>query len=145
MIDFKNINIAELLPHSGDMVLLDRIIEANEISLIAELQVRDDGLFGNDKIVPAWVGIEYMAQTAAAYAGLMAKQHGEPIKLGFLLGTRRYHSNVSTFAVGTRLTVRVEKIIQDEALSMFSCHLYGEGINVQANLSTYQPPNGNQQ
>jgi predicted hotdog family 3-hydroxylacyl-ACP dehydratase len=145
MIDFKRLNVADLLPHSGEMVLLDRIIEADETSLIAELQVRDDGLFGNDKTVPAWVGIEYMAQSVAAYAGLMATQQGEPIKLGFLLGTRRYHSNVSTFAVGTRLTVRVEKIIQDESLGMFSCHLYGEGINVQANLSTYQPPNGNPQ
>jgi predicted hotdog family 3-hydroxylacyl-ACP dehydratase len=143
--NFQDFSLADLLPHSGEMILLDRILAADEDSLTAQLTVRGDALFSQDaNHVPAWVGIEYMAQTIAAYAGLMAKQQGDAIKLGFLLGTRRYHSNVSAFTVGTVLTVRVEKIIQDEALSMFSCHLYGEEINVQANLSTYQPPNGNQ-
>lgn len=143
--NFQNFSLAELLPHSGEMILLDTILAVDETSLMAQLTVRGDALFSHDNHhIPAWVGIEYMAQATATYAGLMAKQQDEAMKLGFLLGTRRYHSNVSSFKVGTVLTVRVKKITQDDALSMFNCHLYGEGIDVQANLSTYQPPNGNQ-
>lgn len=136
-------DVAALIPHSGVMVLLDHIIDYDTDVLTAELVVRDDGLLGGDESVPAWVGIEYMAQTVAAYAGVMAKQANEPVRLGFLLGARRYNSNVATFKVGSRLTVRVEKILQDDSLGVFDCRIQGEGVDVAANLNVYQPPLNN--
>ncbi|MFI3188554.1 3-hydroxylacyl-ACP dehydratase [Crenothrix sp. D3] len=132
-------DIAELIPHSGRMVLLDRIIDFDELSLSAELTVRNDGLLGDANSVPAYAGIEYMAQAIAAYAGIQAKQVGEPIKIGFLLGTRRYTSNVGSFAVGTMLTLQVTKIIQDDKLGVFDCKIHGAGIEITANLNVYQP------
>ena len=140
MIDFNKTDIAELIPHSGKMVLLDRVISCDNNSLSAAVVVRDDGLLGNDKTVPSWVGIEYMAQTVAAYAGVMAKRAGEPVKLGFLLGTRRYNSNVAEFKVGATLTVRVEKIIQNNTLGAFECLIQGVDVEVNANLNVYHPP-----
>ncbi len=122
------------------MVLLDRIVEFDGNTLTAEMVVRDDGLFGNGKAVPAWVGIEYMAQAVAAYAGIQSKLAGKPIKLGYLLGTRRYNSNVSSFAFGDSLTIHVKNIIQDDKLGVFDCSILGEGIEVTANLTVYQPP-----
>ena len=133
-------DIEELIPHSQRMVLLDRIVDFNERSLTAELTVRDDGLFGDGKTVAAYVGIEYMAQAIAAYAGIQSKQAGEAIKIGFLLGTRRYSSNVSCFTVGTMLTVQVKNIIQDEKLGVFDCKIYAKDIEITANLTVYQPP-----
>lgn len=138
LIDYSD--IAGLIPHTGSMVLLDRIIDFDEHSLSAELVVRDDGLLGNDKNVPAWAGIEYMAQAVAAYAGIMSKLAGEPVKLGFLLGTRRYTSNVASFDVGTVLTIQVKNIIQDDKLGVFDCKIHGIGIEISANLNVYQPP-----
>ena len=140
--DFRLIDctdIAGLIPHSGRMVLLDRIIGFDGHTLSAELVVRDDGLLGNDKTVPAWAGIEYMAQAVAAYAGIKSKRAGEPIKPGFLLGTRRYTSNVGSFDVGTTLTIQVKNIIQDDKLSVFDCKIHGAGIEISANLNVYQP------
>ncbi len=135
---------ADLIPHSGSMVLLDRIIGFDDRGLTAELVVRGDALLGgDDNSVPAWVGIEYMAQTIAAYAGVTARQANEPIRLGFLLGTRRYSSNVAAFKVGAALTVRVERIIQDDGLGVFDCRIIGEGVEVTANLNVYQPPINN--
>jgi len=140
MIEINNTDIADLLPHSGNMVLLDRVIGFAENVLIAELRVRGDGLFGDDQAVPAWAGMEYMAQAVAAYAGVNAKRAGEPIKLGFLLGTRRYNSNVAEFKVGTLLTIRAELMFQDENLGVFECSIQGTGIEVSANLNVYQSP-----
>lgn len=137
LIDYTD--IAGLIPHSGRMILLDRIIDFDGHTLSVELVVRDDGLFGDDKIVPAWVGIEYMAQAVAAYAGIKSKLVGEPIKLGYLLGTRSYISNVASFAVGTALTIQVKNIIQDEKLGVFACKIRGGGIETDANLNVYQP------
>ena len=132
--------IAELIPHSGSMILLDKILEFDEHSLSAELVVRDDALLGNNKKVPAWVGIEYMAQTIAAYAGIQSKKLGKPINLGFLLGTRRYTSNIDSFDIGTVLTIKITRIINDDKLGVFDCKIYGSGIEVNANLNVYQPP-----
>jgi predicted hotdog family 3-hydroxylacyl-ACP dehydratase len=140
MMDFNNIDVAELLPHSGKMVLLDRMIECDDKLLSAELVVRNDGLLGNDKTVPAWAGIEYMAQAVAAYAGMMARRAGEPVKPGLLLGTRRYSSNVAEFKAGSTLTVRAEKIIQNDNMAAFECKIQGDGVEVSANLNVYQPP-----
>lgn len=140
MIDVDNADIKELMPHSGKMVLLDRVTGFDDNFLSAELAVRDDGLFGDHKTVPAWTGIEYMAQTVAAYAGMMARRAGEPIKLGFLLGTRRYRSNASEFRVGSLLTVRVDKVMQDGNLGVFNCRIDGAGVEAEAMLNVYQPP-----
>jgi predicted hotdog family 3-hydroxylacyl-ACP dehydratase len=131
--------IAELIPHTGSMILLDRVIAFDDNSLSAELVVRN-GLFGDGRTVPSWVGIEYMAQTIGAYAGMKARLAGEPIRLGFLLGTRRYSGNAAEFKVGTALTVHVEKIMQDDRLGAFECRILGEGIEISANLNVYQPP-----
>jgi predicted hotdog family 3-hydroxylacyl-ACP dehydratase len=132
--------IAELIPHSGSMILLDKILEFDEHSLSAELVVRDDALLGNNKKVPALVGIEYMAQTIAAYAGIQSKKLGEPINLGFLLGTRRYTSNIDSFDIGTVLTIKITRIINDDKLGVFDCKIYGTGIEINANLNVFQPP-----
>jgi predicted hotdog family 3-hydroxylacyl-ACP dehydratase len=135
------IDVAALIPHTGDMVLLDRIVEFDDPRLTAELVVRGDSLLGGDESsVPAWVGIEYMAQTIAAYAGMIAKQANLPIRLGFLLGTRRYCSNVAVFNVGTTLSIKIEKILHDENLGVFDCRILGDGVEVTANLNVYQPP-----
>ena len=134
-----DIEVAELLPHDGNMVLIDRVVDYDQESLVAEVEVRDDGLFGDGKTIPAWIGIEYMAQTVAAHGGMMCQLAGKPINLGFLLGTRRYTSNISDFTVGTQLTVKVKRIIEDQGLGVFSCHISGDGIDISAKLNVYQP------
>lgn len=133
-------DVAAFLPHSGKMVLLDKIIAFKEHRLIAETIVRNDGLFGDEDKTPSWVGIEYMAQAIAAYIGIHALLAGEPIKLGYLLGTRRYHSNMPAFPAASVLTVTIEKIIQDDKMGVFECRITGDGIEVNANLNVYQPP-----
>jgi len=72
--------------------------------------------FGDGNTVPALLGIEYMAQTIAAFGGIKRRLAGRPLDLGFLLGTRRYVCNVGTFAVGSVLTVSVKRLVEDQGL-----------------------------
>jgi len=134
-------SVEELLPQSGAMVLLDQIREVGEGFIVAELTVREDGLFSNDDSgVPAWVGIEYMAQTIAAYSGYWRKCRGKPVDLGFLLGTRQYESSVAAFSYGTRLRVRADKEIEAlNGMSVFDCAIEGEGIRAHAKLNVFLP------
>jgi predicted hotdog family 3-hydroxylacyl-ACP dehydratase len=131
--------VEELVPHAGKMMLLNRIIAFEPESMVAEVLVRGDGLIGDSRTVPAWAGIEYMAQTVAALGGMKRRLVGKPITLGFLLGTRRYECNVGEFAVGTILTVSVKRLIQDQGLGVFDCRIDAEGISASAKLNVYQP------
>jgi len=134
-----DINVAELVPHAENMLLLDKVIEYDEESLVAEVVVRGDGLFNEGDKVPVWVGIEYMAQTIAAHGGMMRVLAGEPIQLGFLLGTRRFNCNISSFTVGDKLTVSVNRLMEDQGLGVFNCHIKGDSIDISAKLNVYQP------
>ena len=67
MIDWP---VAELLPHAGDMILLDAVESFDADSITTHLRVKSTGLLNlSDGSLPAWAGIEIMAQTVAAFAG----------------------------------------------------------------------------
>lgn len=138
--------IATLLPQSHAMVLLDRIIEVGEDYVVVELSVRDDGLFSDsDHTVPAWVGLEYMAQAIAAYSGYHKKCQGEEIQLGFLLGTRQFQCSVDHFDCGALLKVRAEKIIEAaNDMSVFYCNIEGDNINASSTLNVLLPTDSKQ-
>jgi predicted hotdog family 3-hydroxylacyl-ACP dehydratase len=136
-------DIRSLVPHAGPMVLLDRVISADEDSLLAEVRIRSDSLFCNTDGVGAWVGIEYMAQAIGAWAGYTARLRGEPVKLGFVLGTRRYECSRPIFTLGSLLRVHVLRVFQDEnGLGSFECSIDSEeGRVATAIITVFQPPN----
>lgn len=133
--------VASLLPQSGRMVLIDRVVDAGEGHITVELTVRDDGLFsGPDRTVPAWVGLEFMAQAVAAYSGYQRKLRGQAIDLGFLLGTRHYQCSAGSFRCGTKLTVSAEKIIEAaNDMVVFDCRLEGDNIQASSKLNLLMP------
>ncbi|MCB1691033.1 MAG: hypothetical protein KDI33_21230 [Halioglobus sp.] len=138
MIDFPPIE--ELVPHAAPMLLLDRVIESGEDYLVAELTVRLDGMFDDEGFVPALVGIEYMAQSIAAFSGLRSRVAGEPAKLGFLLGTRRFESNVHIYTAGDILRVCVTQIVYgDSGMAAFECKVEGHEVLQTAILTVYEP------
>ena len=91
--------------------------------------------------LPAWIGVEIMAQSVAAFAGCHARQAGQPVELGFLLGTRSYQCNVEAFPAGADLRVRAHRSLQDDnGMGVFECHLEGPGIHAEARLNVFRPP-----
>ena len=139
-------NVEELIPHDGAMCLLDRVVEAGADFVETELRVRRDGLFDDGHSVPAWLGLEYMAQAAAAWAGLRARDDGTARQVGFLLGTRCFTTSVARLPCDTVLRVRARQLAASEqGLATFDCELFdcndngGDGIHQQAVLSVYRP------
>lgn len=135
------VDVRSLVPQAGPMVLLDRVISADEESACAEVTIRSNSMFSNGAGVGAWVGIEYMAQAIGAYAGYNARLRGEPVKMGFLLGSRRYECSRPIFAVGTVLRIYVRRVLQSEnGLGSFECRIDNEDEPLAtANLTVYQP------
>ena len=136
--------IKDLVPHSGTMLLLDQVVCADQDSLTALVTIGPASLFCDGGAVGAWVGIEYMAQAVAAHAGYCAWLRGDPVKVGFLLGSRRYKASCARFAVGTQLRVTVRRALQGESgLAAFECRIDGSEMAgpalASATITVYQP------
>lgn len=136
--------IENYVPHRGAMLLLDRLLEAGPEHAIAQVRVARDGAFLEDGKVPAWIGIEYMAQTVSAWAGFQARQKNEPVKIGFLLGSRKFEAVQPWFAAGSVLRVEAHCELQgSNGLGMFSCRVYDNGnLAAQAQISVFEPEDG---
>jgi len=136
-------SVSDILPHRGEMILLDRIESWGEDYLEASVQIHGDCLFSDtDSNVPAWVGIEYMAQAISALAGIHALQKGEPVRIGLLLGTRKYEAQVAYFPHNAKITIKVEQIFMDENnLAAFACTIHSDRLIAEALVKVIQPDN----
>jgi predicted hotdog family 3-hydroxylacyl-ACP dehydratase len=115
--------IAELLPHRPPMLLVDELLECSPGRARAAVRLRADSPFMEAGRVRALVAIEYMGQTAAACAGLLARTSGGAPSVGLLLGTRELSLEVEHFHAGDTLTVEAERVAADERISSFRCQV----------------------
>lgn len=90
-----HINADELIPHQGPMCLIDEIMAHRDRELWSCVKVQEN-LFTTAKGVHSCVGIEYLAQTAAAFFTLKMDPGSEP-KQGMLIACRSYKSRVEFF------------------------------------------------
>ena len=136
----KNFKILDVVPHQTPMSLLDTLESYSDNTLVSSLTIKEDSLFYEELGVPAWVGLEYMGQTIAAYGGVKARNEGRPVKIGFLVSSRRYESPQSHFKLGSKLIVFVEKVINNPyGLSVFNCSITWSDFVIQANLNVFLP------
>jgi predicted hotdog family 3-hydroxylacyl-ACP dehydratase len=84
-----------------------------------------------------------MAQTIAAWAGVQARLRGEPVKAGYLLGSRQYQASHPVFTLGDTLTIVVNKQYHEGELAVFDCRISGSQVSVSATLNVFQPISDN--
>ena len=144
---------ASLLPHSGRMVLIDRITRYGDDFVEAGAQIKPDNILLVGGILPYTAFIELMAQAVGAYAGLQARKNARPVRLGFLLGTRKLEIFAQSVPVGTHLLATAHMSIQDAGgMGVFDCELRwtdapetssrtlpSDGILARASLNVYSP------
>ena len=138
----NEITIAELLPHQAPMLLLDRLLDYQGMRVRCETRVgaRHSLLLDEQGNLPAWVGLELMAQTIAAWAGMRGRERGEPVRIGMLLGSRQYQSQLASFAAGDLLVIEAHCLLEDGGMASFECRiLRGDEPCAEARLSTYLP------
>jgi predicted hotdog family 3-hydroxylacyl-ACP dehydratase len=92
--------------------------------------------------VPAFVGIEYMAQTVAVHGAYQSYLEGQPIVVGLLLGTRRLDMNCRFFELGQTLRIEATHIWGQHELMRFRCaitHAASDTQLQQAELNVFKP------
>jgi predicted hotdog family 3-hydroxylacyl-ACP dehydratase len=133
--------VADLLPHAPPIVLLDEVLGWDEGRVIAALTIRPESpFFMTNNGIPSYVGLEYMAQTCGVYAGIEALNLDQPVRLGFLLGTRNFHASTSWFCPGYRLVIEATEICRQETMGVFGCRITHDDVELaSAQLNLYQP------
>jgi predicted hotdog family 3-hydroxylacyl-ACP dehydratase len=121
------------------MIFIDRIAEAGEDFLRAIITIREGiPFFEASRGVPAWVGLEYMAQSIAALAGIRARRDGKAIPLGLIIGCRKYTCSTATFAPGTIIESYIKELASEaDGLGSFDCTLAAPRIVASARLSVF--------
>ena len=135
-------DVERVLPHRGSMRMVERVLEWDAETISVEVRVPVDSIFHVRGGVPAHVGIEYMAQAVACWAGCQARLRGDAPPLGFLLGSRKYESRVALYPSGTRLRVEARReLMGDNGLGLFACNLLdGDEEIATATVSVFEPP-----
>ncbi|MTI11022.1 ApeP family dehydratase [Curvivirga aplysinae] len=132
----------DLLAHEAPMILVDKVVGYNETSIKSVVCINEKAPFLYGDAVPAYIAVEYMAQTIACHKGVLALDLGEDVKIGFLLGTRKLTLSESDFLLGDILEIEASVLYNDGEMAAFECIIMREGVKVSnATLNVYQPDN----
>lgn len=135
-------DISPYVPHQRRMCLLDRLLDVGAEHLRADVMPDPTDLFATETGIPGWVGLEWLAQAIAAWAGVQRVTGGAKPAVGFLLGTRRYQCSQSSFAFGDPITVEIFLDFRaDNGLGAFRGQLLNDDNQVIATamLNVFQP------
>ncbi len=123
--------IADLIPHSDAMLLLDRVLEHEPEYTVCRIDVRQSALFADaDGGVPSWLGLEYIAQCAAVHGSLAGGTR--PPRPGLLLGSRRLRLHAERFEADRPLEVTARHHRGESGLVAFDGSVRDPGGKVLA-------------
>ncbi len=143
MIEESEQRLYALLPHRPPMLLIDKLISVSQQASHSQVMISNQSaFFSQGHGVPNWIGIEYMGQTAALIAGYQLENNLVQPHLGFLLGTRKFTSNIEYFEEGLCLDIRCsEKAVVGDNLATFECIIENNRQTLaHANISVYRKP-----
>lgn len=131
--------LEDLLPHRSPMILIDEIVDFDAVTNTLTTSVTVKELWADNH-----VAVEYMAQTAAALAGLSDRlsDPGCTPRPGFLLGTRVMDLKIDRFEPGATYLVFATYEFYDSNTASFNCRISRDGETVaSAVINAYRPEN----
>ncbi|WP_421880590.1 hypothetical protein [Pacificispira sp.] len=117
--------IAEMVPHAGAMVLLDKVVawDANDILCRTSSHLRPDNPLRRDGVLSATASCEYAAQAAAVHGAL----NEGVVSRGFLAALKDFQLFVDDLAeIRTPILVSATRLMADPAALIYGFRLYGD-------------------
>lgn len=127
---FVGMSARDFVPHREPMLLLDTIVDIGADFAVCECQVCESAFLDPRFGIPAYTGIETMAQCIAVHAGARARIRGLGPPMGLLLGTRRFETSIDYFEPGRKYTARCDALFRDAGMGSFACELLDQEIHV---------------
>ena len=102
--------IADLIPHRGESLLLDCVLEHDDESTSVRVIVGTPKCLEKaDGSIAPWAALEYMSQCMAVHESLVAAVGGESRIPGYLTAAVGVRLHRSRFEAGERLRVRTRR------------------------------------
>jgi predicted hotdog family 3-hydroxylacyl-ACP dehydratase len=132
--------IDDILFHEAPMILIDRVEAYDDRTVQSSVEITPDSPFLANDTVPAYVSVEYMAQSIAAYSGIKARSSGEEVKIGYLASIRKIDFNAPHFVIGDKLNITVKMIWNETPMAVFDCVIeVQDKVVASARLNVFQP------
>lgn len=80
--------IKDIMPHSGEMILVDSVVENRDDFISTKTTIKADNPFLENGYFPTFNTLEIMAQSLVVFRGLQDKS--QSLRLGFILGARKF-------------------------------------------------------
>lgn len=134
--------VEDLIPHRGSALLLRQVLEASERELTGLGQISSESPFADLGSVPGFVGLDLLAQAAAALDALRRRPADREARgeVGYLVGVREARFETATLPLAVPLVAHVR--ITGESAS-FATHegslRLGDVLCLRATLSTFRP------
>lgn len=134
-------SVDQLLPHDDPMILIDRAISVEALSIHCQVDIGAHNLFFDteSQTVPAYVGIEFMAQSVAAWSGYHALENGttpQSDSYSVLVATNHCVMN----SPRSDLDIYAEQLMEDSGMAVFTARVEDQGeLVAQCQLNVYVP------
>lgn len=135
--------IIDLVPHTGDMVMLHRIISWHDGEVVVAADLSRPNVMADDTgRIPGYVGLEFMAQGISVAAGLERRAQNMGPAIGLVLGARSFQSFVSHFPTEGEMHVHVkQKFLQGPIVVFDASITLGDKCLAQGEIKVTQPDN----
>lgn len=102
-------NLDTLIPHKPPFRLVSQVLDHAPDWVLAGATIDSDNIFydADQDGVPTWTSIEFMAQTAAVWVGLV-DQTPATAQPAFLISARSVEATIPVFPRAARLQIRVD-------------------------------------
>lgn len=134
--------IEELLLHRDNMLLVKEVLAFSENAVTCRSVPDARAWYADGSAMPAWIGIELMAQAIAAHVALLSRREGKEPRPGALLGTRDYRSSQAAFPAGLPLAIQAQQTFRNaDGLASYDCAIISESGEqlAAAALTVYEP------
>jgi predicted hotdog family 3-hydroxylacyl-ACP dehydratase len=123
------------------MILIDHLDWAENGEFQTRVTPLPTSCLATESGIPNWAGLEYMAQSVAAYSGNMALSHSGKVKEGFLLGTREVIFHCEAYPFYEELRIQGKVVVNSNEMGVFDCNILNPSNDVLANckLNVFQP------
>lgn len=126
-------SIMQIVPHSGKMSLLDRVIDYDfeKLEIHTEVDIVPSSMFFDKDLggIPVWIGFEYMAQSISALSGLYGKTKGQEPKIGFIMSVNNFTANKPLFPKNS-----IAKIFVKQTMRMDNVVTFDGNISLDGNI-----------
>lgn len=118
--------LCRLIPHSGKMCLLDRVVNWDTTTIECETRshLLPDNPLRREASLSSVNLVEYGAQAMAVHGGLLAREQGDQLGNGYLAALREVQiSQLDISRIADKLHIMAERLISQDGNLIYRFHV----------------------